>query len=86
MPYEVLWMPKAQEALKGIDKEVMLRIVRKLEEVKELPHHFTKRLSNSPAVTVRIGDYRAYVRIRDAEKVVEILYVAHRKKAYKPGS
>ncbi|MDO8339301.1 MAG: type II toxin-antitoxin system RelE/ParE family toxin [Candidatus Burarchaeum sp.] len=84
MPYELLWMPKALDSLKGLDNENIKGITRKLEEAREFPRHFCSKLTNSPASTVRIGDYRIYARVKEAEKIIEVVYVEHRKKAYKP--
>ena len=58
MGYEVEFSPTAKKNLDSLDKQIVIRILKKLREAKENPARYVKRLVDSGLLTLRVGDYR----------------------------
>ena len=83
MAYEVIWSPKSLDGLRGLDRQIRQRIVRKTEELKWAPYHFVEKLTDVDAWKLRVGNYRAILDIDEKAKRIEVLKVGHRKQVYK---
>jgi len=83
MAYKITWSPKSLEDLKGLERDVRLRIIRKVENLKLAPYHFIERLTDCAAWKLKVGDYRVILDIGENKKEVIVLKVSHRKNIYK---
>ena len=74
-----------KEALRDISKletKILDRILDKLEQTRENPHHYFQRLVGYDDFKFRVGDYRILVLLLHDEKII-IQKVGHRKNVYK---
>lgn len=83
MSHSVKWRPAAIKELRKLPKEAAQRLVERIDLAKDNPHHFLERLEGEPGYKLRAGDYRAIVDILEAEKVIAVRIVGHRKNIYK---
>lgn len=76
----------AAKQLKKIDKPIQKRIVKYMEEVRNLddPRTRGKGLSSNLAHLwrYRVGDYRIICDIQDDKIIISVLRIAHRKEVY----
>lgn len=87
MNYQVRLGRNCEKMLAGLDKALVRRLYRRLQELALEPE--SPRLSKPLKMLVgqrssRVGDWRITYRIHDDEKVVEILTIVPRGKAYSP--
>lgn len=82
MPYEVVWTGRAEKSLASFDRKTILRIVKKVERIKDSPHLFLDKLVSIKAWKLRIGNYRVIIDLDDEKKKIYVLDVGHRKKIY----
>lgn len=83
MSYEIRWDKKVREFLQKLDKTNAIRIIKKVNDVKDYPRHFLEHLTEINAYKLRIGDYRAIIDLDEKEKVISVVLVEHRKNIYK---
>ena len=81
--YSVTWSPKAQDGLADMPKDLVKRIINRIEQIKHTPYHFAEHLTDVKAWKLRVGDYRIIMDIDEKEKSISILKVGHRKNVYK---
>ncbi|MEK6934728.1 MAG: type II toxin-antitoxin system RelE/ParE family toxin [Nanoarchaeota archaeon] len=79
--FVIEWKEEAIRELEKLERNIALRIYRKVEELKNNPFSMNiKRLKGVNAFRLRIGDYRA---IFEVEKdTISILKVGHRRNIY----
>ena len=80
MAYEVEFSPTAKKNLDLLDKQIVIRVLKKLKEIKENPARYVKRLVDSELLTLRVGDYRVLLLVIDNK--LKIVNVGHRSKIY----
>lgn len=88
MKYRVIFSERAKKQLKKLDKHISSLIIGWLEkniEGSENPRIHGKALIENRIGEwrYRIGDYRIICEIKDAEVIVLVLEVGHRKEIYK---
>ncbi len=83
MTYQVIWSEKARKDLQEIDKGTSNRIVAKVENIKEQPFSYVKHLVGVPLYSLRVGDYRVIIDIKNKQMLVFIVKIGHRKGVYK---
>ena len=81
--YEIIWTPKALERLSSLEKQVANRIAQKVEQAKEMPHHYFEKLVEVEGRRMRVGDYRVITDIDDANQKIFVNTIGHRKNVYK---
>jgi mRNA interferase RelE/StbE len=81
--YTISWSPKAQDDLSSLDREIVVRIIDRIEKIKYTPYHFIEKLADIAAWKLRVGDYRVILDINEKEKTIEVLKIGHRKNIYK---
>jgi len=81
--YSIKWSKIALEELNKLPSEIVERITKKLDAVKENPFHFLEKLVNILGYKVRIGDYRVLIDVIGTEKILAIRTLGHRKNIYK---
>ena len=85
MRYEACWTKTAVKDLEKLEKRVVERIIERVEEALPNPFRYFKKLRtpSSPLYSLRVGDYRVIALIDHNRRIVVILAVEHRSRAYK---
>ena len=82
MSYLVKVDKKAQDFLDKLPQNISLRIINKLEQIKENPFHFLEHYEGE-YYKLRIGDYRALIDIDFQRKIIWIRIIDKRGRIYK---
>ncbi len=82
--YAVQFTRSARKELESLEKNIINRILTKIEALAEEPRpHGCRKLHGERNLwRIRIGDYRVVYAIDDEGRVVDIRVVRHRGKAY----
>jgi mRNA interferase RelE/StbE len=82
--YELRVRPSVAKDLRGIPKADVLRILDRMQTLRDDPRPpGSEKLSAQERYRVRQGDYRIIYGIEEAEVVVEIVKVGHRREVYR---
>ncbi len=83
--YEVLLSARAERDLKRLSAEVFYRVVAKLKSLstQPRPEGSGKLAGSHSGYRIRVGDYRVIYEIDDAEETVKVMWVRHRREAYR---
>ena len=83
--YAVLIMPQAQKDLDAFSGKQLSRFEEAILGLYNEPRpHNSKKLAGSDSSwRIRVGDYRLLYEIDDAEKIVRVYKIAHRKEVYR---
>lgn len=84
--YKILVSKRGEHGLDRIrDNNTLKRIVRKIDELANNPRPLGVRKITGSDIDyrIRMGDYRIIYQINEAQKVVEIIGIGHRKEIYK---
>ena len=82
--FELRVRPSVAKDLKAIPRQSVLRILDKIESLREDPRPVgSEKLSGMERYRIRQGSYRIIYSIFDDETVVEIVKVGHRKDVYR---
>ena len=86
MAYEIIIGKDAEKSLDRIPRRTRTRILDALEDLRSepRPHGCVKLEGADDLWRIRVGSYRVIYTIQDAELVVLVVRVAHRKDAYRP--
>ena len=82
MSYLVKVDKKAQDFLDKLPQNISLRIINKLEQIKENPFHFLEHYEGE-YYKLRIGDYRALIDIDFQRKIIWVRIIDKRGRIYK---
>jgi mRNA interferase RelE/StbE len=81
--YEIKFRPSAKREFKKLPSDIQQRIAPKIDALADNPRPFgCSRLTGMDAYRIRVGDYRIIYEIRDAELVVLVVRIAHRREVY----
>lgn len=83
MNYSVSWSERSKNDLSAVEKGIRVRIIERVEKIKEKPFNYTKRLVGLPLYSLRIGDYRVIMDIRGKEMLIFVIQIGHRSKIYR---
>ncbi len=83
MIYQVIWSEKAKKDLQELDKKISNRIISKVEYIKEQPFSYIKHLINIPLYSLRVGNYRVILDIKNKQMMIFVVKIGHRKNIYK---
>ena len=82
--FELRVRPSVAKDLKAIPRQSVLRILDKIEALRDDPRPFgCEKLSGLERYRIRQGSYRIIYSIFDDQIVVEIVKVGHRKDVYR---
>ena len=82
--YELRVRPSVAKDLKSIPKQSVLRILERIEALREEPRPIgCEKLSGLERYRIRQGRYRILYSIFDEQVVVEVVKVGHRKDVYR---
>ena len=85
MEFDVIIKPSAEKQLDKLPKNVRIRVVEKLEELRRnpRPEGVVKLKGADDLWRIRVGDYRVIYEIQDERLFVFVIRVSHRKDIYK---
>ena len=83
-PYSVTLKRSAQKDVRALDAGTRVRVVRALRELAAEPRPAGRRklVGSDNRWRIRVGDYRVIYSIDDAGRLLEVVAVRHRGKAY----
>lgn len=83
--YEVSFARSARKELEGLRPPTVTRVFAQIEALADDPRPSgCVKLSGSGSLwRVRVGDYRVIYGVSDADRVVDIVAVRHRREAYR---
>ena len=83
--HEILLSSRAQRDLRGLPPDVFERIIPAIRGLARAPRPkgCRKIVGSHSDWRLRVGDYRVVYEIDDAERTVRIMYVRHRRDAYR---
>jgi len=81
--YEIILSDTAKKQLNKLNVQIQTRIGSVFERIKIRPHHFVKKLVNSPYYRLRIGEYRVILNIKENRLQILVIEIGHRKNIYK---
>ncbi len=84
MTYAISWTPQAQRQAHSLDATVARRVFAAVARlaVDPRPSGVKKLVGADDLWRIRVGDWRVIYRVRDAELIVLIVRVAHRRESY----
>ena len=80
--YELIWDEEARDFLKKTDKQRAERIIKNVNSIVDNPEHYLETLVEMSCHKLRIGDDRALIDWREAEKKIVVLLLCHRSEIY----
>jgi len=81
--YKIEWSKRADAELSKLPKDVVVRIIKKVDLIISEPFHFLEHYEGEDVYKLRIGDYRVLIDVDFSNKILKIQVVGHRKKIYK---
>ncbi len=82
MPYEILYSDTGAEDLASLDVMMQKRAKKKLEAIRSNPYIYVKRLSGVDLFSLRVGDYRILMDIKNNKMIIFVVKIGHRKGVY----
>ena len=82
MVFEVVWTETAKQDLNSLPRDIVIRIIKKVEAAKSNPYRFLSKLVGKREWKLRVGNYRVFCEIDYQKKQLKILHAEHRSKAY----
>ncbi len=83
MKYDIEWKPRPQKFLSNLQKDIALRIWKKIGKLKENPFRYLKHHEGRDVYKLRIGDYRALIDVDAKNRVLIIEVLDKRPRIYK---
>jgi len=83
MSFEAIWSDTAKKDLSGLQREIVIHILKKVKLAEENPYRFIHKLAGESTWRLRAGDYRVFCDINSEKKRIEVVKIRHRKNAYK---
>jgi mRNA interferase RelE/StbE len=81
--HNLFFSKEAEDFLKKLDKEIRLRIFKKLDSLKENPELGKPLTANLAGLwSLRVGDYRAVYQIDNNQLLIFVIKIGHRKNVY----
>ncbi|HEY0172972.1 MAG TPA: type II toxin-antitoxin system RelE/ParE family toxin [Pyrinomonadaceae bacterium] len=83
-PYKVTLTRSAQKEVRSLDVGARVRVIRAVRELAAAPRSAgcRKLVNSDDRWRIRVGDYRVIYTIDDAGRLLEVVAVRHRGKAY----
>lgn len=83
--YKIEWKQSAKKELRKLEKAIISRIIRVVEDLPLDPHPTgCRKLQGSEHLyRVRVGDYRVVYSVENEVLLIEIIRVGHRKEIYR---
>jgi mRNA interferase RelE/StbE len=72
-----------RKQIKKLPKDIQKRVIEVLERIKIRPFSYIKKLTRNPFFSLRAGDYRIILDIKQDKLIILVIEIGHRKKIYK---
>jgi len=82
MNYTLKWHPQAFRVLKRLPKDIIKRVTNKFDLLTEDPFRYLEHYEGKDLFKLRIGDYRALVKVNFEGKLLLVQVFNHRSKIY----
>ena len=82
MSYKAEWHPRASKNLEKLPKELIERVLKKIDAVKEDPFRFLEHFEGEKAYKLRVGGYRALIDVDFDNKILYIQVFDKRGRVY----
>lgn len=82
MSFIIKWVPQSTKILNKLSKNIALRILNKIELLKENPFRYLEHYEGD-YYKLRIGDYRALIDINFERKIIFVRVLDKRGRIYK---
>ena len=83
MAYNVVWSETSSKQLGKLEKAVIDRITRKVNDTAKNPFLFVQKLHGLGLYKLRVGDYRVIMNIENNKMVIFIVEVGNRSVVYR---
>ncbi len=83
MSYEVEWYKSAYKYLEKLPKNIIERILKKFDMLKEDPFRFLEHYEGERLYKFRVGDFRALIDIDFENKILYVMVFDKRGRVYK---
>ncbi len=83
MMFEVEYNSQSKKFLKNADKNLVERIIKKLEEVRENPFRYLEHYEGDKCYKLRIGDYRVLIDVDSEKRILLVRVLDKRGRIYK---
>jgi len=83
MSYNIKFSSKSKKFLKNIDNSLAIRIIEKIELLKENPFRYLGHFEGETCYKLCIGDYRALIDIDFENKILVVQVLDKRGRVYK---
>jgi mRNA interferase RelE/StbE len=84
MPYQVRINRSAEKELDALQSNLRDRIINRLLQLEENPRPYgVKKLQGQEAYRLRVGNYRILYTVNDAEQLLIIYAIGHRREVYR---
>jgi mRNA interferase RelE/StbE len=80
---KIEWHPQAFKNLDGLSRELIGRVLKKLDAVAKDPFRFLEHYEGDKVYKLRIGDYRALIDVDKEQDVLSVQQFDHRSRIYK---
>ena len=83
--FQTVLTKSAQKELEELDTALIKRIISRLEKLSDNPHPLgCLKLQGAQGLwRIRVGDYRVIYIINDEKRILEIMFIRHRKDVYR---
>ncbi len=83
--YKITLKRSVEKDLRALSKKTILRVLKRIEQLKDdpRPRQSIKLTGAERLYRIRVGDYRVIYEIDDNEGQISIIYVRHRRDAYR---
>ncbi len=83
--YEIVFARSARRELEDLPASIGMRILRRIESLAATPRPrgCRKLMGATDLWRMRTGDYRVIYRIDDAQRIIDIVAIRHRRDAYR---
>ncbi len=85
MSYRITYPGRTLTQIRELDRQILRRIMDRIDQLEKDPRPlgYARLMGHSDLHRIRVGDYRIVYRIADAQQLVEIDIVAHRREVYR---
>ncbi len=83
--YDIIFKPSVEKDLHNLSKELILRVMKKIENLslEPFPRETVKLSSTEQLYRVRVGKYRVVYEVDTKSNQIVIHYVGHRRDVYR---
>ena len=81
--YLLIYSDKALKQISKLNRIIKQRVINTLERIRVRPYPHVKKLVGCPYFSLRVGDYRIILNIKEDKLLILVIEMGHRKNIYK---